>query len=273
MIPFSAYKEAADFLKEKIGDFQPEMLVILGTGVGYLAEEVEDPIVISYKEVPNHRVSTVSSHKGNYVFGRLSGRRVMVMQGRIHIYEGYTGEEVAFPVRLAKLLGCESMIVTNAAGAVNHTYRQGDIMLISDHIRLFDPNPLTGPNVPEFGGRWCDMGDVYTSTLRDMALETACELGMRLQEGVYFYFTGPQFETPAEIRACRMLGGDAAGMSTVPEAIAAAHCGMKVLGFSLMTNLAAGMVKMAYIPGEVSEIAALAKDRFCNLVRQCIAKI
>ena len=273
MLDFSAYQEAAAVIKGKLGDFNPEVLVILGTGVGYLAEEVENAIVIPYKDVPYHRVSTAHSHKGNYVFGKLAGKDVMVMQGRVHIYEGYSAEEVTFPVRVAKLLGCDTMIVTNAAGAVNYNYRPGDIMLISDQIRLFDPNPLIGPNIEEFGGRFCDMTDVYTSELREMALETANEMGIQLKEGVYFYFTGPQFETPAEIRACRALGGDAVGMSTVPEAIAAVHCQMKILGFSLMVNMASGMVKKAYVPGEAEAHANRVKDNFCGLVKNCLAKL
>jgi len=273
MLEYSAYQEAAQCLKDKLGDFVPEVLVILGTGVGYLADEVENPIIVPYKEVPHQRVSTAHSHKGNFVFGKLSGKNVMVMQGRIHIYEGYTPDEVTFPVRVAKLMGCHTMIVTNAAGAVNYNYRPGDIMLIADQIRLFDPDPLIGPNIPEFGGRFCDMTDVYTASLRTMAMETASEMGLQLKEGVYFYFTGPQFETPAEIRACRILGGDAVGMSTVPEAIAAAHCGMKILGFSLMVNMASGMVKTAYVPGEADTHAERVKDNFCGLVKNCLAKL
>jgi purine-nucleoside phosphorylase len=218
-------------------------------------------------------VSTASSHKGNFVFGQLGGRNVMIMQGRVHIYEGYSAEQVALPVRLARLLGCERMIVTNAAGAVNYNYRVGDIMLISDQIRLFDPDPLIGPNIEQFGGRWCDMSDVYTAEYRFLAKQAASELGLQLREGVYFYFTGPQFETPAEIRAARILGADAIGMSTVPEVIAAVHCGMKILGFSLLTNMAAGMVKTAYVTGEVTQTAEMVKDSFCNLVRICLTRL
>ena len=273
MMIYENYCEAADFLRAKIGTFSPEVLLILGTGVGYLADEVENPIVIPYRDVPYMPVSTAGSHKGNFVFGQLGGRNVMIMQGRVHIYEGYTAEQVAFPVRLARLLGCERMIVTNAAGAVNYNYRVGDIMLISDQIRLFDPDPLIGPNIEQFGGRWCDMSDVYTAEYRFLAKQAASELGLQLREGVYFYFTGPQFETPAEIRAARILGADAIGMSTVPEVIAAVHCGMKILGFSLLTNMAAGMVKTAYVPGEVTQTAEMVKDSFCNLVRICLTRL
>lgn len=273
MYSYSDYCEAADTLRGRIGDFVPEVLLILGTGVGYLAEQVEDAVVVPFSEVPHQCVATNKSHVGNFVFGRLGGKNVVVMQGRIHIYEGYTAEQVAFPVRVAKLLGCNSLIVTNAAGAVNYNYRVGDIMLISDQIRLFDPDPLIGPNIPEFGNRWCDMSDVYTEEYRLIAKRVASELSMQIQEGVYFYFTGPQFETPAEIRAARILGADAIGMSTIPEAIAATHCGMKILGFSLLTNMAAGMVKMAYVPGEVTQTAEMVKDRFCTLVQRCLEEL
>ncbi|MBQ3078031.1 MAG: purine-nucleoside phosphorylase [Clostridia bacterium] len=273
MFTFDHYRESADLLKARIGDFAPEVLLILGTGVGYLAEQVESPVFVPYGEVPHMPVSTAHSHVGRFVFGRLGGKDVMVMQGRVHVYEGYTAEQVAYPVRLAKLLGCHSMIVTNAAGAVNYNYRVGDIMLISDQIRLFDPDPLIGPNIPEFGGRWCDMSDVYTAEYRAIARQAACDMGLMLREGVYFYFTGPQFETPAEIRAARILGGDAIGMSTIFETIAATHCGMKILGFSLLTNMAAGMVKTAYVPGEVQQTAEMVKDRFCQLVTDCLSRL
>ncbi|NLT58360.1 MAG: purine-nucleoside phosphorylase [Clostridiales bacterium] len=270
MYTYQDYLEAAQALRERIDPFVPDCLLILGTGVGALAERVEGAVVVPYGEVPHQRVSTNKSHAGNFVFGRLGGRNVMVMQGRLHIYEGYTAEEVAFPVRVARLLGCGDLIVTNAAGAVNYNYRVGDIMLISDQIRLFDPDPLIGPNIEAFGGRWCDMSDVYTEGHRQAARRVASALGMQLREGVYFYFTGPQFETPAEIRAARILGADAIGMSTVPEVIAAAHCGYRILGFSLLTNMAAGMVKRAYVPGEVTETAERVKERFCNLVTGCL---
>jgi len=267
---YEQYTEAAQYLQKVTNGFEPEVLLILGTGVGYLADQVEAAIVVPYGNVPHQRISTLKSHAGNFVFGNLGGKRVMVMQGRIHVYEGYSAQEVAFPVRVAKLMGCKAMIVTNAAGAVNYDYRVGDIMLISDQIRLFDPDPLIGPNVPEFGGRWCDMSDVYSEEYRVVAKQVANKLGLQLREGVYFYFTGPQFETPAEIRAARTLGADAIGMSTVPEAIAATHCGMKILGFSLLTNMAAGMVKHAYVPGEVTQTAEATRDVFCNLVVTCL---
>ena len=273
MLNYEDYCQAADLLRSRIGGFSPEVLLILGTGVGYLAEHIADPVVVPYGEVPHMPVSTASSHAGNFVFGSLAGRRVMAMQGRVHIYEGYTAEQGALPVRLARLLGSRDMIVTNAAGAVNYNYRVGDIMLISDQIRLFDPDPLIGPNIPQFGDRWCDMSDVYCAQYRELARQAACDMGIQLREGVYFYFTGPQFETPAEIRAARILGGDAIGMSTVPEVIAAVHCGLKVLGFSLLTNMAAGMVKTAYVPGEVSRTAESVKDTFCALVTSCLSRL
>ena len=273
MLTFEDYRQAADLLSERTGGFSPEVLLILGTGVGYLAEQVEDAVVIPYGEVPHMPVSTASSHAGNFVFGTLGGRRVMIMQGRVHIYEGYTAQQVAYPVRLARLLGCERMIVTNAAGAVNYNYRVGDIMLISDQIRLFDPDPLIGPNIEQFGGRWCDMSDVYSAEYRELARQVACEMGIQLREGVYFYFTGPQFETPAEIRAARILGADAAGMSTCPEVIAAHHCGMEALGFTMLTNMAAGILDQPLSEQEVLDAAEACKGKFSALVRACLRKL
>ena len=270
MLNYEDYCQAADLLRSRIGGFSPEVLLILGTGVGYLAEHIADPVVVPYGEVPHMPVSTASSHAGNFVFGSLAGRRVMAMQGRVHIYEGYTAEQVAFPVRLARLLGCRDMIVTNAAGAVNYNYRVGDIMLISDQIRLFDPDPLIGPNIPQFGDRWCDMSDVYCAQYRELARQAACDMGIQLREGVYFYFTGPQFETPAEIRAARILGGDAIGMSTVPEVIAAVHCGLKVLGFSLITNMAAGILKVRLSGDEVIAVGERQSKVLVGLVRAVV---
>ncbi len=269
----SRYRESARALEARLGDFRPRVLLILGSGLGFLGDEVETPIVIPYGEVPHMRCSTAPDHRGRFVFGRLSGQDVAVMQGRLHTYEGWTMEEAAYPVRLARLLGAETLVVTNAAGAVNTAFSPGDIMLITDHIKLFAGSPLTGPNLDAFGPRFPDMSRVYTPALREVAAECAGALGLTLRRGVYMYFPGPQFETPAEVRAARLLGADAVGMSTVPEAIAAAHCGMRVLGFTLCTNMAAGVLEQPLSGQEVIAAGQAAAPRFSALVKACLEKV
>ena len=267
---YENYVESAEHIRRLMGERRPEVLLILGSGLGYLAEQVQDPVVIPYGEIPHFAVSTVSDHAGRFVIGTLGGRCVMVMQGRVHVYEGYSAEQTAYPVRVARLLGVHSLLVTNACGAINTSYAVGDIVLITDHIRLFAPDPLIGPNLSEFGPRCCDMTYAYTPSYREAARRAAAQAGIALREGVYFYFTGPQFETPAEIRAARLLGGDVAGMSTVPEVIVASHCGMKVLGFSLVTNMGAGVLEQKLDGAEVVAAAEAAGDRFSALVLGCL---
>ena len=273
MIPFEHYQQSADYIRGRIGDFQPEILMILGSGLGQFGELVEAPVFVPYPEIPHFRHSTAPGHKGRFVFGRLAGKNVAVMQGRIHLYEGYTPEEAVYGVRVMKLLGVKTMIVTNAAGAVNTAYRPGEITLISDHILLFPMTPLTGPNDDRFGARFPDMSKVYTPALQDAARRAAARLGIGLREGVYMYFPGPQFETPAEIRAARVLGADAAGMSTVPEAIAARHCGMDILGFSLATNMAAGILDQPLTEEEVLETGEACKTQFSALMLNILKKL
>ena len=273
MIPFSHYQESADALRSRIGDFQPQVLMILGSGLGYLGDIVEDPIVVPYGEIPHFKVSTAPGHKGQLVFGTLSGKRVAVMQGRMHHYEGYSFEEIGFPVRVLRLLGCPNLVVTNAAGGVNLEFNVGDLMLITDHIKLFLESPLRGPNLPEFGTRFPDVSFLYTPALQDLARQSAAELGVTLREGVYMYFPGPQFETPAEVRLARTLGADAVGMSTVPEAIVAGHCGMEVLGFTLVTNMAAGVLPQPLSGEEVNAAAEAARETFSKLLLKCLTKL
>lgn len=270
---FQQYQESAEALRKRLNGFEPRVLLILGSGLGALGDEVENPIVVSYEEVPHMKHSTAPDHKGRFVFGRLAGRDVAVMQGRLHAYEGWSFADAAYPVRVLRLLGAESLIVTNAAGAVNDAFDVGDIMLITDHIKFFAMSPLTGPNAEEFGPRFPDMSHVYTPALQTVAREAAKKLDLRLQEGVYMYFPGPQYETPAEIRAARILGADAVGMSTVPEAIVAAHCGMKVLGFTLCTNMAAGVLDQPLTGEEVIEAGKVAAPRFSALVKACLAQV
>ena len=273
MIPYSHYVESAEYIRSKIGDFVPQVLMVLGSGLGYLAEEVEHPVWIPYGEIPHFRQSTAPDHAGRFAVGMLAGVPVMVMQGRLHYYEGYTSQEVAYPVRVAKLLGVHSVVLTNAAGGVDLDYKVGDLMLMEDHIKFFDPDPLVGENLPEFGPRFCDMSFTYTPDYRAVAKEKAKELGIRLQEGVYFYCIGPQFETPAEIRAIRTLGANAVGMSTVHEAIAASHCGMKVLGVSLITNMAAGILQQKIDGAEVTAVANASKAQFSALLLACLPEL
>ena len=270
---YQQYQESAAALRDILGAFSPKVLLILGSGLGALGDEVEHPVVVPYEQVPHMKHSTAPGHKGRFVFGRLAGQDVAVMQGRLHAYEGWSFADAAYPVRVLRLLGAKTLFVTNAAGAVNDAFDVGDIMLITDHIKLFAGSPLTGPNVDEFGPRFADMSHVYTPALQTVARQAAKELNIRLQEGVYMYFPGPQFETPAEIRAARILGADAVGMSTVPEAIVAAHCGMNVLGFTLCTNMAAGVLDQPLSGDEVIEAGNAAAPRFAALVKRCLQQV
>ena len=263
---FEQYQESAEALRARLGGFTPKTLLILGSGLGALGDEVENPIVVPYAEVPHMKRSTAPDHKGQFVFGRLSGKNVAVMQGRLHTYEGWSFADVSYPVRVMRLLGAETLIVTNAAGAVNREFNVGD-------IKLFGVSPLCGPNIDEFGPRFPDMSHVYTPALRETARRAAESLDMELREGVYMYFPGPQYETPAEVRAARTLGADAVGMSTVPEAITAAHCGMRVLGFTLCTNMAAGVLDRPLSGEEVIAAGQAAGPRFTALVKACLEQV
>ena len=270
---FSDYQESADFLRGRLNGFVPEVLLILGSGLGFLGDRVDSPVFVDYGAIPHFRPSTAPDHKGRFVFGTLRGRRVAVMQGRMHCYEGYSMEDAAYAVRVLRLLGAGKLIVTNAAGAVNREFDVGDIMLITDHIKLFGVSPLCGPNIDEFGPRFPDMSHVYTPALRETARRAAESLDMELREGVYMYFPGPQYETPAEVRAARILGADAVGMSTVPEAITAAHCGMRVLGFTLCTNMAAGVLDRPLSGEEVIAAGQAAGPKFTALVKACLEQV
>ena len=228
---FAQYQESADYIRSQIGGFAPKVAMILGSGLGFLGDIVEIPIAVPYHNIPHFNVSTAPVHKGQLVFGTLEGQKVAVMQGRMHHYEGYSYEEVSYAVRVLRLLGCDTLIVTNAAGCVNLDWTAGDLMLIAD------------------------------------------QLGIGLREGVYMYFPGPQYETPAEVRAARVLGADAAGMSTAPEVITAGHCGMRVLGFTLLSNMGAGILDQPLSEQEVLDAAAACRDKFSRLVLACLKKI
>ena len=270
---FEQYRQSADYIMDKLGGFIPKVAMILGSGLGEMAEQVETPIVIPYGDIPHFKASTAPGHKGQFVFGMLEGKPVAVMQGRMHHYEGYSYEEVSYAVRVLRLLGCDTLIVTNAAGCVRTDWQAGELMLITDHIKMFSESPLRGENLPEFGVRFPDASKLYTPALRDMAKEVAQEQGITLREGVYFYCYGPQYETPAEIRAARVLGGDAVGMSTAPEVIVAGHCGMQVLGFTLLSNMAAGILDQPLSEQEVLDAGKAARTQFSALVRGCLKRM
>ncbi|TCT15019.1 purine-nucleoside phosphorylase [Natranaerovirga pectinivora] len=264
--------EAVGYLKSKL-DKQPTIGLILGSGLGDLAEQIENPVMISYKDIPHFPVSTVEGHKGQFVVGELGKNIVIAMQGRFHYYEGYTMEEVVMPIRVMKKLGIKTLIVTNAAGSVNVDFEPGNLMIIEDHINFMSNNPLIGPNYDEFGPRFPDMSSAYDKGLFQVAKECAKDLDLDIKEGIYCGLTGPTYETPAEIRMVRTLGGDAVGMSTVPEVITAVHAGIKVLGISCITNMAAGILDQPLNHDEVVETSQRVKEAFKNLIKHIVDKI
>ncbi len=269
---FENIQKAAGFLKEKYPE-TPKIGLILGSGLGVLADEIERPIKIPYHVIPDFPVSTVEGHAGQLVFGRLNGVEVVAMQGRFHFYEGYSMDKVTFPVRVMKQLGIEILIVTNAAGGVNESFSPGDLMIISDHINNMGTNPLIGPNDLQLGERFPDMSEVYAKDLRATAKEIAAELQLDVKEGIYFGNPGPVYETPAEIRMIRSLGGDAVGMSTVPEVIVARHSGLKVLGISCISNMAAGILDQPLTHEEVMETTEKVKANFLHYIKEIVKRI
>ena len=247
-------------------DAEPEFGMILGSGLGDFADTLENRLVIPFSEIPDFPAATVPGHVGAFVFGTKHGRKIVCLQGRIHYYEGHPMSLLSMPVRMMAKLGVKLLVLTNAAGGVNKDYRPGDLMLITDHINFSGSNPLIGPHEPEFGPRFPDVSDLYSSALRLKVKLAAVEAGIGLRQGVYMMFSGPSYETPAEVRMARILGADAVGMSTAPEAIVAAQCGIKCLGISCITNLAAGVSPNKLSHQEVMETAALAHDKFHNLL-------
>ncbi|MEK8023019.1 MAG: purine-nucleoside phosphorylase [Candidatus Hydrogenedentota bacterium] len=257
-------RSSADYVRTK-ASVKPDIGMILGSGLGSLGNEVEG-VKIPYGEIPNFPVSTVEGHAGEFCIGKLAGRNVAVMSGRFHFYEGYSQQQITFPVRVMKELGCSSLIVTNAAGGINTNFDVGDLMLISDHINFHGANPLFGPNVASHGPRFSDMSTAYDADYRAMARSVAKDLGITLREGVYVASTGPSYETAAEIRMYRIWGGDAAGMSTVPEVIVARHAGIRVLGITCITNMAAGILPQPLSHEEVIETTNRVKQSFRKFV-------
>lgn len=252
---------------------RPEIGLILGSGLGGLADQMEDATPIPYSSIPHFPESTVPGHKGRFVVGTLAGTPVCAMQGRFHFYEGYPMEQVVRPVRVMARLGVRTIIVTNAAGGVNESFAPGDLMLINDHINMFGTNPLVGPNEEQFGVRFPDMTEAYDARLRALALEVAEGQGLTVRQGVYLGVSGPSFETPAEIRAFRALGADAVGMSTVPEVITARHLGLRVLGISCISNMAAGILPEPLTHADVIKVTARAAEAFGRLVTGVISKL
>ncbi len=267
------YQQSAEDIRRKAGAVAPKVAMALGSGLGFLGDLVEDPVAVSYGEIAHFKPSTAPGHKGRLVFGTLAGQRVAVMQGRMHHYEGYSYEETAYAIRVLRLLGCDTLVVTNAAGCIRTDWRAGELMLITDQIKMFSESPLRGENLPEFGPRFPDSSHLYTPRLQALARSVAAEQGLTLREGVYFYCYGPQYETPAEIRAARILGGDAAGMSTAPEVIVAGHCGMEVLGFTLLSNMAAGILDQPLSEQEVLDAGEAAREKFSRLLLGCLEKM
>jgi len=265
-------KAAKTYIEGKVKT-NADTAIILGSGLNHIAENLEDAVFLDYRNIPAFPVSTAPGHKGRLAFGKLSGKDVICMQGRLHYYEGHCKEDIVFPIRLFKELGVKTLIVTNAAGGINENFDVGDIMLITDHINLTGTNPLIGKNLDCFGTRFPDMTYAYAPRLREKAKEAAEQLGIKLREGVYIGVTGPSFETPAEIRAFRVMGADAVGMSTVFEVIAAVHAGIEVLGFSLITNKAAGISGKCLSGEEVNEIGRRSGEKLGKLIETTVGEL
>ena len=269
---YDEVSRAAAFVADLVS-CRPEMAVILGSGLGAVADRFENPETLSYSCIPGFPESTVEGHAGQFVFGTLGGKPVAAMQGRFHFYEGHGMERLSFPVYVLGALGVKTLVVTNACGGINPSFAPGDLMLISDHLNFSGNNPLIGRNDERLGPRFPDMTEVYDGSLRDMAKTVAHRLGIPLKEGVYAFYSGPSFETAAEIRAFHILGADAVGMSTVPEAIVARYLGMKVLGISCITNMATGLAKTQHSHAEVLDIANRSSQSFRALLEGIIPEI
>lgn len=265
-------KQTADFLRSKVEGDMPKTAIILGTGLGSLVDFMENKQYIPYSEIPNMPVSTVEGHSGNLIFGTLGGKRVIAMQGRFHYYEGYDMKHVTFPVRVFKALGVETLFVSNASGGMNKEFHVGDVMVITDHINLFPENPLRGKNYNELGTRFPAMIDAYDPELIKLADEVARDKNLTLMHGVYVGTTGPTFETPAEYEYFRIIGGDAVGMSTVPEVIVARHAGMRVFGVSVITDLGGKDIKEVPSHEEVQQAAVKAQPNVVALITEMVKR-
>ena len=256
---------AADYILSRTS-YRPTIGMVLGSGLGDFADTLEDAVRIPYAEIPNFPVPTAPGHVGAMVFGKKQGKEVVVLQGRIHFYEGLSQQQITLPIRVLAAMGIKLLVLTNAAGGVNLSFGPGTLMMISDHINYSGANPLVGPNLDDFGPRFPDVSDLYTKALRDAVNDAAKQAGIEVREGVYMMFSGPNYETPAEVRMAKIVGADAVGMSTVPEALVAGHCGMEVIGISCITNIAAGLSDQKLDHSEVLEIASRVHDTFQSLL-------
>ena len=265
-------KETEQFIREKITNI-PKIAIILGSGLGSLADDITDKETLLYKDIPNFPVSTVAGHKGELIFGKLDGVPVIAMNGRFHYYEGYDLKETTYPIRLFSLLGVKTLILTNAAGGINETFKKGDLMIINDQLSFFAESALRGPNMDEFGERFIDMSTTYDKEYINILKDIMLNVTGDYHEGVYAYMKGPTYETPAEIRALRTLGADAVGMSTVPEAVVAHHSGLKCAGITCITNMAAGVTNEVLTHEDVKETALKAEENFKKIVCEFIKRI
>lgn len=264
--------ETIRFLKDKTNVI-PQVALVLGSGLGPLAEALENPTIIPYHEIPHFKASTAPGHSGRMLIGYLHGKTVLCMQGRFHYYEGYSMQEITYPIRVMSALGVQTLILTNACGGLDPTFTPGDLMIITDHINFMGSNPLIGPNEDNYGVRFPDMTRAYTRSLVQLAKSSAQSIGIPIREGVYISYSGPSFETPAEIRMMQGFGAQAVGMSTVPEAIVASHCGLNLLAISCITNLAAGILDQPLSGEEVMEAAGKASQNFVKLLHDIVGKI
>lgn len=273
MFKYEDYQKSADFIKERIGSLNPKIAIILGSGLGVLSDEFEEKVVLKYADIPNFPISTVKGHAGELIIGKINGKEVIAMNGRFHYYEGYDLKESTFPVRVFKLLGVEKIIITNAAGGVNTDFQVGDFMVINDYLSFFAESVLRGPNLEEFGERFSDMSETFDKKLSEQLKNIVQKHTGRSPIGVYAYMKGPTFETPAEIRALRTLGADAVGMSTVPEAVVAHHCGMTAVAVSCITNMAAGVLDEKLSSDDVNKAAQMVENKFKMIIKEFIEEI
>ncbi len=269
---FEKMKETEKFIRGKVKEI-PKIAIILGSGLGSLADDIENKTIIPYKDIPNFPVSTVAGHKGELIFGTLENVPVIAMNGRFHYYEGYDLKLTTYPIRIFKLLGVETIIFSNAAGGINETFKKGDLMIINDQLSFFAESVLRGENMDEFGERFIDMSTAYDKEYIKILKEIMLEVNGDYQEGVYAYMKGPTYETPAEIRALRVLGADAVGMSTVPEVVVAHHSGIRCAGISCITNMAAGVTNEILSHEDVKETAQKAEANFKKVIKECIKRI